>query len=250
MPDTPIAIGQDSADTPATEFSMLRLIADSVPALIAYFEVGTLVCRFANQRYASYNGHSPQSIVGKTVLQAIGDAAWTAIQPHVDRTVRGEQVQYVRAQTLPSGAQRMIEVNLIPHFNDAGTQLGVFVLINDITHHWHSERLVRESEERMRKFAEATTEAIVRLVFLASASCFVIGLHLMNSPYIDKFVLDESGEQISELVKAVTGRHFPEPETTLRFGTKLTTLVTLREGYCEFDRPAAWATSHNRSLQT
>ncbi|MEO7126056.1 MAG: NAD(P)(+) transhydrogenase (Re/Si-specific) subunit beta [Nakamurella sp.] len=28
----------------------------------------------------------------------------------------------------------------------------------------------------------STTEAIVRLVFLASASCFVIGLHLMNSP--------------------------------------------------------------------
>ena len=161
MPDTPIAIDQDSADAPATEFSMLRLIADSVPALIAYFEVGSLVCRFANQRYASYNGHSAQSILGKTVHQAIGDAAWAAIQPHVDRTVRGEQVQYVRAQTLPSGAQRMIEVNLIPHFNDAGTQLGVFVLINDITHHWHAERLVRESEERMRKFAEATTEAIV-----------------------------------------------------------------------------------------
>ena len=26
------------------------------------------------------------------------------------------------------------------------------------------------------------TETVVRLVFLAAASCFVIGLHLMNSP--------------------------------------------------------------------
>ena len=160
MSDTPIALDQDSVDALTTEFSMLRLIADSVPALIAYFEVGSLVCRFANQRYASYNGHTPQSILDKTVPQAIGAAAWAAIQPHVDRSVRGEQVQYVRAQALPSGAQRMIEVNLIPHFNDAGTQVGVFVLINDITHHWQAERLVRESEERMRKFAEATTEAI------------------------------------------------------------------------------------------
>ena len=161
MSDIANALGQNWADAPATVPSMLRLIADSVPALMAYFEVDSFVCRFANQRYASYNGQTTQSILGKTVSQVIGEATWATIEPYVNRAVRGEQVQYVRAQALPSGAQSMLEVNLIPHFNDAGTQLGVFVLINDITHHWQAERLVRESEERMRKFAEATTEAIV-----------------------------------------------------------------------------------------
>ena len=36
--------------------SMMRLVADSVPALIAYYEVDTQHCLFANQRYAEYNG--------------------------------------------------------------------------------------------------------------------------------------------------------------------------------------------------
>ena len=37
--------------------SLLRLIADSVPALMAYFDLPDLRCRFANQGYAAYNGH-------------------------------------------------------------------------------------------------------------------------------------------------------------------------------------------------
>lgn len=141
--------------------SLLRLIADSVPALMAYYDLPGLRCQFANQGYAAYNGHSTESILGLTVQQAIGDKAWQAIEPHVERCTQGERVKYTREQTLPNGEVRMIEVNLIPHFGDARQQLGSFVLITDITERWRAEREVRQSEERMRKFTEATDEAIV-----------------------------------------------------------------------------------------
>ncbi|AFU47980.1 PAS/PAC sensor-containing diguanylate cyclase/phosphodiesterase [Acidovorax sp. KKS102] len=141
--------------------ALLRLIADSVPALMAYYDLPGLRCQFANQGYAAYNGHSTESILGITVQEAIGDKAWQAIQPHVDRCSHGERVKYTREQTLPNGEVRMIEVNLIPHFDGVGQQLGSFVLITDITERWRAEREVRQSEERMRKFTEATDEAIV-----------------------------------------------------------------------------------------
>lgn len=141
--------------------ALLRLIADSVPALMAYYDLPGLRCQFANEGYAAYNGHSTESILGLTVQEAIGDKAWQAIQPHVDRCSHGERVKYTREQTLPNGEVRMIEVNLIPHFDGAGQQLGSFVLITDITERWRAEREVRQSEERMRKFTEATDEAIV-----------------------------------------------------------------------------------------
>ena len=141
--------------------ALLRLIADSVPALMAYYDMPGLRCQFANQGYAAYNGHSTESILGLTVQEAMGDKAWQAIQPHVDRCSHGERVKYTREQTLPNGEVRMIEVNLIPHFDGAGQQLGSFVLITDITERWRAEREVRQSEERMRKFTEATDEAIV-----------------------------------------------------------------------------------------
>ena len=147
---------------PGSSDALLRLIADSVPALMAYYEVPGLRCLFANQGYAAYNGHTTESILGLTVQEAIGEKAWESIQPHVERSTRREHIKYMREQTLPNGEVRMIEVNLIPHFDEADArQLGSFVLITDITERWRAERQVRQSEERMRKFTEATDEAIV-----------------------------------------------------------------------------------------
>lgn len=156
-PDAP----GDSPGPQEPESPLLELVANAVPALMAYFEAGTMRCRFANRRYAEFNGWTPQSILGKTVREAIGEEAWVAIQPHVERVLKGQVSQYTREAVLPSGLRRMIEVNLLPHKAPDDTMLGAFVLINDITAHWQAQRDLREAEERMRKFAQATTEGIV-----------------------------------------------------------------------------------------
>jgi diguanylate cyclase (GGDEF)-like protein/PAS domain S-box-containing protein len=149
---------RSGSGTPA---SLLRLVADAVPALMAYYEVATLRCRFANQRYAQYNGWTSQDILGHTVREVIGEEAWLTIESQVQAVTSGQTVKYVREQALPTGEHRMIEVNLLPHFDDDGTQVGAFVLINDITDQWQTEQLIRESETRMRKFAQATHEGIL-----------------------------------------------------------------------------------------
>lgn len=150
-----------SATTPEATESLLRLIADSVPALLAYYDLPSMRCRFANQSYAAFHGHSTESILGLTVREAIGEHAWDIIRPHVERSIKGEHSRYVREQTLPNQEVRVIEVHLIPHVDGYGPQHGTFVLINDITERYRAEKAVRQSEERMRKFAAATEEAIV-----------------------------------------------------------------------------------------
>jgi diguanylate cyclase (GGDEF)-like protein/PAS domain S-box-containing protein len=141
--------------------SMMRLVADSVPALIAYYEFDSLKCRFANRRYAEYNGWTAYSILGKTVREVVGEPAWEKIVGYVDQAKQGRGSTYTREQTLPDGSQRIIEVNLLPHFDDAPALQGCFVLINDITDHWKIENELRLSEERMRKFVAATDEGIL-----------------------------------------------------------------------------------------
>ncbi len=152
---------QGSPDTATVTASLLRLVADSVPALMAYYEVDTLRCRFANRRYAQYNGWTPQTILGKTVREVIGPQAWEMIEPQVRNVLAGGEEHYVRTQTLPDGTERVIEVDLLPHFDDDGHQLGAFVLINDITDRWVAQRHIRESEERLRKFMQASSEGIL-----------------------------------------------------------------------------------------
>jgi diguanylate cyclase (GGDEF)-like protein/PAS domain S-box-containing protein len=143
-----------------TQEDLLRTLADNVPAMIAYYEPRNLRCVFANKLYAESNGWSVDSIIGKTVREVIGEEAWRIIEPQVERVLKGEKVEYVRPMVLPNGEQRVIEVSLIPHFDEDGQMLGAFVLITDITRHQLAERAIRDSEERMSKFAAATNEGI------------------------------------------------------------------------------------------
>ncbi|MDB5847755.1 MAG: sensor-containing diguanylate cyclase/phosphodiesterase [Rhodoferax sp.] len=171
----PSADSRTAVDSAGARDAMMRLIADSVPAMMAYYALPSLRCVFANRRYAQDYGWTQDSIVGKTLVDAVGDAAWRVIEPYIARAARGEPVGYVREQQLPGEADKLfrtIEVNLIPHLDaDPGAsphvnglprrQLGIFVLINDISHHIEAEQAIRDSEERMRKFAEVTNEGIV-----------------------------------------------------------------------------------------
>lgn len=141
--------------------AQLRLIADAVPALIAYYEVKEQRCLFANRRYAEFNGWTVETILGKTVREAIGEVAWSKIGPYVEQALEGKPTTYTRDQVLPSGETRRIEVKLLPHFDDDQVLEGAFVLINDITEHWRIEQSLRQSDERMRRFFEATEEGII-----------------------------------------------------------------------------------------
>jgi diguanylate cyclase (GGDEF)-like protein/PAS domain S-box-containing protein len=147
---------------PAATPPLLRLLADNIPILIAYYRAEGLVCEFANAAYARTYAKDASSIIGKSLPEIIGPEAIKVIQPHIDGVVtRGETVRYERPLVFPNGQSGYIEVTLVPHFDEGQTRPhGAFVLVNDITRHRQAEHAIRESEERLRKFSDATTEGI------------------------------------------------------------------------------------------
>src|SRR5512139_1380116 len=64
------------------ETQRFALLADSVPALIAYYEAGRLSCAYANRQYAKAFGFDPESIIGRTFAEVVGPQATAEIQPH------------------------------------------------------------------------------------------------------------------------------------------------------------------------
>ena len=146
---------------PVVSSDLLRLLADNVPALIAYYAVDGLRCEFANAAYAQTYSRDTTSIIGKTLLEIIGNDAAAVIEPYIARVKLGESVSYERPLVFPNGTSGVIEVTLIPHFGANRATLGAFVLINNITRHRAAEQAIRDSEERLRKFSEATSEGIV-----------------------------------------------------------------------------------------
>jgi diguanylate cyclase (GGDEF)-like protein/PAS domain S-box-containing protein len=140
---------------------MLRLLADNVPVLIAYYDAATRQCLFANQPYAATFHWDTQAIVDRTFAEVIGEEAARQIEPQVDRVLTQHlPAAYERELTTPEGP-RYIEVNLLPRLDEPGEPVGCFVLISDITKYRLAEKAMRESEERLGKFMQASCEGIV-----------------------------------------------------------------------------------------
>jgi diguanylate cyclase (GGDEF)-like protein/PAS domain S-box-containing protein len=149
---------------PPGDFSadQFRLLADNVPALIACYDAATRRCLFANKQYARTFGCDERSIVGRTFAEVIGETAAQEIAPQVDHVLeQREPVMYERRVQDRNGKPRWLEVNLLPHLGPDGAPQSCFVLISDITKHRLAEAAVRESEERLAKFMQATAEGIV-----------------------------------------------------------------------------------------
>jgi len=156
-----MALPPPEPPSPSARSELLRLVSDNVPAAIAYYDATTLQCLFANNRYAQTFGWSAENIVGHTFAEVIGNDAARRIDPQVQLVLKqGANVTYERE--LPSAeGTRHVEVNLIPHLDEKGAAVGCFVLISDITRFRRAEQALRESEDRLAKFMQASCEGIV-----------------------------------------------------------------------------------------
>ena len=153
---------EPASPSPSTRSELLRLVSDNVPAGIAYYDAKTLQCLFANDRYARTFGRTASSIVGLTFAEVIGSDAARQIEPQVQLVLKQHaSVTYERELAGAEGAKH-VEVNLMPHLDAQGeTAVGCFVLISDITKFRRTEQALRESEDRLAKFMQASCEGIV-----------------------------------------------------------------------------------------
>ncbi|WP_353094327.1 EAL domain-containing protein [Methylibium sp.] len=142
--------------------TQLRVLADNVPALIAYYEQQGFRCTFANRHYASALGWTPENILGRTAAEIVGERGWQQIRPYIEQVVETRaQVSYERELTDAAGRPQWLEVDVLPNFDDEGELSGAFVRVTDITKHRLAERAVRESEDRLAKFMQASAEGIL-----------------------------------------------------------------------------------------
>ncbi|MBL8517384.1 MAG: EAL domain-containing protein [Betaproteobacteria bacterium] len=193
---------REAEEAARAKAAQVQVLANGVPVLIAHFSADNFTCLLANKAYARTWGVDENKIVGMRVPEIIGPDGWKQIEPYVRRVLKGETVSYERVITPPSG-ERVIEVMLIPHLDDNGIANSAFVMINDITRHRQAERVIRDSEERLKKFTEATNEGILfhdqgRVIDCNDAMARMIGSprEQMIGRSIFEFVAPEAVDQI------------------------------------------------------
>ncbi len=133
----------------------LRSIADAMPALVAYVDQD-LRYRFANAEYRSWFDTGPEGVTGKHVREVLGETVAAQVMPHVQRALAGEDVRFETQAQYRHGS-RWIDAHYVPHRDEHGQVLGLFVLVLDITDRKSAEaQLARAKEDLERQVQERT----------------------------------------------------------------------------------------------
>ncbi|MFN3987641.1 MAG: PAS-domain containing protein [Rhodocyclaceae bacterium] len=110
----------------------LRLIIDSIPALIAYVDRNE-VYEFANRGYAEWFGVERDAIVGRSIAEIFGAETYAQIAPHLQIAKRGERVSYEYARRPSVDRTLHARSVVVPETGPDGEVVGFFVLSIDIT---------------------------------------------------------------------------------------------------------------------
>lgn len=122
-----------------------RLITDTIPALIGYFDPQQIY-RYANQRYAQWFGMTPNEVVGNRILNVIGERGYQQVKHHISQALGGETVTYEYTMR-----QNNVLVHgrstLVPEINTEGVVLGCFVLSFDITEQKRMQEVLVQAQK-------------------------------------------------------------------------------------------------------
>lgn len=117
----------------------LRLVIDSVPALITYVDSEKRY-QFSNETYEEWYGHN---IRGKKVEEVLGKVNYQEITNYVYRVLHGETVKYEKELQRQNGEFRFVEASYVPDQAPDGRIRGFIALIQDITDRKQAERDLR-----------------------------------------------------------------------------------------------------------
>ena len=137
----------------------LRLMADSLPALIAFVDASEHY-QFNNAAYTEWFGLSQDQIRGRHMSEVLGPAAYSQIKPYVERVLAGEAVEFERRLDYAGAGEKFVRCAYIPRKNDRGELRGFFVLVTDVSERRRMEEDLRIGENRYRSLIAATTAVV------------------------------------------------------------------------------------------
>ena len=126
----------------------IRLITDSVPALISYVD-RDLRYRFANATYGEWFGVRPEEVVGRSMGEMLGADVAEQRRPYVERALRGERVRFDGPTPHRALGMRDTEISYVPDAAGGGVR-GFYVLAHDLTDRKRGEAAVRDGQELLR----------------------------------------------------------------------------------------------------
>jgi PAS domain S-box-containing protein len=156
----------------------LRLVTDNVPALIGYIDADSRYVML-NKAYEAWHGFPREEIIGQPFQSLFSHEELAPFESHLQRALSGHAVEF-DAEVMRNGRAWSMRVNYLPHIDEQGGTVGVYVLGNDLT-------ALRQSERQLRTLMESSplgmfhADAAGRCLYVNPAWVGISGLSLDES---------------------------------------------------------------------
>ena len=144
--------------------NQLRLITDSIPALVTYID-RDLRYLYVNKGVELSFGQPADYFIGKRVVDIVGEDSFEGVKAEFEKALSGHSVSVEVVREYPVSGRVVGRLDLVPEFDDEARVRGIFSLMTDITKSKQGEEKLKESESRFATAFDANPSmmAIVRV---------------------------------------------------------------------------------------
>lgn len=157
-----VSINIEREELLASSERRLQMVADSMPALIAYVDQDQRY-RFCNAYFRKSLGIEPSSMLGRTVFDVLGEKMYAQLEDKIALALAGELVHFEVSRDDPERTVHFM-TDFIPDIQKDGQVHGFYSLVMDISERKEAELRQAASEQR----AEAANKA--KSAFVANIS--------------------------------------------------------------------------------
>ena len=113
--------------------------------------------RFASPAYLQLIGRSASDVIGRSVEEVIGKEAFESLQPHLEKVLQGEQVEWEREIPFAGIGPRVIRGVYNPDYDVRGNVVGYIASMLDVT----DRRRADDATRRLASIIDSSDDAIV-----------------------------------------------------------------------------------------
>jgi PAS domain S-box-containing protein len=159
---------------PVLKKEQLSSLLDSLPSIIAYIDKDETLC-YANKAYLNWLNLSSEKILGKNLMQVIGNEAYQSLKPFIDLALSGKEVRFEKEIPYADG-KRYISAIYTPEFDSHKKVTGYSSVINDLTEQKLKEKEFTNNEFKYHQLLQSlsvpvyTTDLEGRITFYNRAA--------------------------------------------------------------------------------
>ena len=107
--------------------------------------------QFVSRAYAERIGRTPAEVVGKPIVDIMGEAGLNTIMPYIEQVLQGQRVEYETEVSFEGVGTPALHVVYVPDYDEQGNVIGWFASIVDITERKRTEQLLRSERELLNQ---------------------------------------------------------------------------------------------------